>query len=51
MKKLRIGIDISNLGPDFFGGIDTYCLGLIRGFSEDYNHCEFQIYLSKEYSK
>jgi len=49
MKKLRIGIDISNLGPDFFGGIDTYCLGLIRGFSEDYNHCEFQIYLSKEY--
>ena len=51
MKRLRIGIDISNLGPDFFGGIDTYCLGLIKGFSENYKHCEFQIYLSKEYLK
>jgi len=49
MKKLKIGIDISNLGPYFFGGIDTYCLGLIKGFSENYTQCEFQIYLSKEY--
>jgi glycosyltransferase involved in cell wall biosynthesis len=49
MKKLRIGIDISNLGPDFFGGIDTYCLGLIKGFSKNHNQCEFQIYLTKKY--
>ena len=50
-KKIKIGIDISNLSPDFYGGIDTYCLGLIKGFSKNYNQCEFQIYLTKEYFK
>lgn len=49
MRKIKIGIDISNLSSNFYGGIDTYCNGLIKGFSKGYKNCEFQIYLNKEY--
>jgi hypothetical protein len=48
-KKLRIGLDISNLSPDFYGGIDTYCDELINSLINFNKKIIFQIYLSREY--
>ncbi len=51
MKKLRIGIDISSLSPNFFGGSDTYCRGLLSGFAYGFNDCDFQVYITEDYFK
>ncbi len=51
MKKIKVGIDITSLSSSFYGGSDTYCNGLIKGFSKGYQNCEFQIYLTREYFK
>ena len=51
MKKLRIGIDISSLSPNFFGGSDTYCRGLLSGFAYGFNNCDFQVYITEDYFK
>jgi len=51
MKKLRIGIDVSSLSPNFFGGSDTYCRGLLSGFAYGFNNCDFQVYITEDYFK
>jgi hypothetical protein len=48
-EKLRIGVDISNLSPDFYGGIDTYCNELINSLLSLNKKISFQIYLSRQY--
>ena len=49
MKKIRIGIDITDLSSNFYGGLDTYCVNLIKGFSKiDTNH-KIVIFLNRKY--
>ena len=48
MQK-NIGIDITNLDPDYFGGSDTYSNGLINGLINCKSKHKFQIYVSKKY--
>ena len=48
MQK-NIGIDITNLDPDYFGGSDTYSNGLINGLISSKSKHKFQIYVSKKY--
>ena len=48
-KNKNIGIDISNLSPDFYGGIDTYLNGILSGFSNGFKNYNFQIYLDNNY--
>lgn len=50
-KNKNIGIDISNLSPNFYGGIDTYLNGILLGFSNDFKNYNFQIYLNEDYFK
>jgi len=47
---MKIGIDITNLDPNFFGGSDTYCNGLLNGFAKD-NKNKYQIYVNEKYFK
>jgi hypothetical protein len=47
--KIKIGIDITNLPHDYFGGVDTYSRGLIDGFYKSDSNTEYQIYLNKNY--
>ena len=49
MKKNRIGIDITDLSPNFYGGLDTYCLNLIKGFSKLNYKYELVIFLNRKY--
>ena len=48
MQK-NIGIDITNLDPDYYGGSDTYSNGLINGLINSKTKHKFQIYVSKKY--
>lgn len=48
MQK-NIGIDITNLDPDYYGGSDTYSNGLINGLINCKSKHKFQIYVSKKY--
>ncbi len=48
-KNKNIGIDISNLSPDFYGGIDTYLNGILSGFSNGFKNYNFQIYVDNNY--
>ena len=50
-KNKNIGIDISNLSPNFYGGIDTYLNGILLGFSNGFKNYNFQIYLNEDYFK
>ena len=50
-KNNNIGIDISNLSPNFYGGIDTYLNGILLGFSKNFKNYNFQIYLTEDYFK
>ena len=45
---MRIGVDITNLDPDFFGGSDTYCNGLLSGLKKNKQN-SFQVYVNKKY--
>ena len=48
-EKIRIGIDITDLSSNFYGGLDTYCVNLIKGFSKiDTNH-KIVIFLNRKY--
>ncbi len=49
MKKNRIGFDITDLSPSFYGGLDTYCLNLIKGFSKLNNRYKLVIFLDRKY--
>lgn len=49
MVPKKIGIDITNLPYDYYGGVDSYCRGLINGFSQLNKKIEFQIYLNDKY--
>lgn len=48
MRK-NIGIDITNLDPNYYGGSDTYSNGLINGLIKSNSKYKFQIYVSKKY--
>ena len=45
---MRIGVDITNLDPNFFGGSDTYCNGLLSGLRKNKKN-SYQIYVNKKY--
>ena len=47
----NIGIDITSLNPDYFGGSDTYSNGLIKGLLAQKSNFNYQIYLTEEYLK
>ena len=47
----NIGVDITNLDPDYYGGSDTYSNGLINGLTKINSKYNFQIYLRKNYFK
>lgn len=49
MKKNRIGIDITDLSPNFYGGLDTYCLNLIKGFTKLNYKYKLVIFLNRKY--
>ena len=49
MKKIRIGIDITDLNPEFYGGLDTYCLNLIKSFGDLRNNFQLIIFLNQKY--
>ena len=50
MQK-NIGIDITNLDPDYYGGSDTYSNGLINGLINCKSKHKFQIYDPQSTSK
>ena len=47
----NIGIDITTLNPDYFGGSDTYSNGLIKGLLSQKSEFSYQIYLTDQYFK
>lgn len=47
----NIGIDITNLNPNYFGGSDTYSNGLINGLLSQKSKFSYQIYLTEKYFK
>ncbi len=49
MVPRKIGIDITNLPFDYYGGVDSYCRGLINGLSKLDNNIQYQIYVNKKY--
>ena len=49
MKKNKIGIDITDLNPNFYGGLDTYCVNLIKGFSKLKYNYHLVIFLNQKY--
>ena len=48
--KNKIGIDITDLSPSFYG-LDTYCVNLIKGFSKLKYNYHLIIFLNRKYYK
>ena len=45
----NIGIDITDLDPNYYGGSDTYSNGLIDGLIKNNSKHTYQVYLRKNY--
>ena len=45
---MKIGIDCTEIKPNFFGGINSFTFGLLKGISSIETKHRFNIYVTKE---